>query len=94
MSERNRRQKTLCPLARPCNHRLSKVSTQSYTVPCLKSPYEAGVMACTFDPSTGEAEAGRSEFQDNLGYTVSSRTAGATIVSPCLEVKRSSLRGH
>lgn len=51
-------------------------------------------MACTFDPSTGEAEAGRSEFQDNLGYTVSSRTAGATIVSPCLEVKRSSLRGH
>lgn len=46
---------------------------------------EAGVMAPTFDASTGEAEAGRSEFQDNLGYIVSSRTAGTTIVRRCLE---------
>jgi hypothetical protein len=34
-------------------------------------------VACAFDPSTREAEAGRSEFKASLVYRVSSRTARA-----------------
>jgi hypothetical protein len=38
----------------------------------------------TFNPSTWEAEAGRSEFEASLVYRASSRTARAT-EKPCLE---------
>ena len=42
------------------------------------------MVAHTFNPSTWEAEAGRSEFEASLVYRVSSRTAKAT-GKPCQE---------
>ena len=41
----------------------------------------------TFDPRTQEAEAGGSEFEASLVYTVSSKTAKATQRNPVLKKK-------
>jgi hypothetical protein len=43
------------------------------------------VVAHAFNPSTWEAEAGRSEFEDSLVYRVSSRTARAIQRNPVLK---------
>jgi hypothetical protein len=46
------------------------------------------VVALVFNPSTLEAEAGRSEFEASLVYRVTSRTARATQRNPVLKTNK------
>jgi hypothetical protein len=63
---------------------------------CLRkqSGVTGAVVAHTFNFSTQEAEAGGSQFQDNLVYKVSSRTTWATQRNPVSKTKQTNKQNN